>query len=54
MWDKPIERICPVCGNLGMSQKINQKKGTVTYRCIKADCPGEEIVMIEEGEKEEA
>ena len=54
MWDKPVERACPLCGNLGMSQKINQKKGIVTYRCIKPDCAGEEVVVLEEGEKEEA
>ncbi|MCE5197038.1 MAG: type I DNA topoisomerase [Negativicutes bacterium] len=51
-WEKPVERVCPLCGNLGMSQKINQKKGTVTYRCIKPECAGEEVVVLEEEQEE--
>jgi DNA topoisomerase-1 len=39
-WDKPVKKVCPVCGNLGMTQKILRKKGVILYHCIQPNCEG--------------
>ena len=39
-WDKPVKKVCPVCGNLGMTQKILRKKGLILYHCIQPNCEG--------------
>jgi len=47
-WDKPVKRECPICGNLGMSQKIQRKKGIIVYRCLQPDCEGLLEVELED------
>lgn len=47
-WDKPVKKVCPVCGNLGMSQKIQRKKGVILYHCLQPDCEGALEVALED------
>jgi DNA topoisomerase-1 len=47
-WDKPVQRECPICGNLGMSQKIQRKKGTIIFHCLQTDCEGLLEVELED------
>ena len=47
-WDKPVKKECPVCGNFGMSKKIQKKKGIAVYRCLLPDCEGHLELALED------
>ncbi|MGE5653138.1 MAG: type I DNA topoisomerase, partial [Bacillota bacterium] len=47
-WEQPVKRDCPECGSQAMSQKLNKRDHTVTFRCLGEGCAYEETVPVEE------
>ena len=43
LWDKPVDKKCPVCGAGFLTEKTNKKKGTF-LTCIADGCKYEEII----------
>ncbi|MGE5654836.1 MAG: type I DNA topoisomerase, partial [Bacillota bacterium] len=47
-WEQPVSRSCSECGSKAMSQKLNKRDNTITYRCLHEGCSFEETVPAEE------
>ncbi len=51
-WDKPVDKECPVCGNIGMSQKVLRKKNTIVFQCLNPECEGHVEIPLDDPEGE--